>query len=193
MTDPIENGRDNAKRSHDRLAAFVTQINEASVKSGETAIRSALLMNGGAAVSVLAFLGGLASRDFLTAKQLGDISSSLIWFATGVAVAGAALAFSYFTNFTQVRIENSRLLVWEHPYVTDGPETKKWQRYNLICHWLAVVTGVLALIILHPRHDRRAQFDRSAGAVNTKAARGRLMCQRLHAIARGYPAMPAES
>jgi len=58
-------------------------FNKATVKAGEVAIKAAMLMNGGAVVSVLTFIGGLAQKGDLTVKQIGDVSGSLLWFASG--------------------------------------------------------------------------------------------------------------
>jgi hypothetical protein len=43
--------RQDAIRVHDRSLAFLQRNNEASVKGGEVAIRTAMLINGGAAVA----------------------------------------------------------------------------------------------------------------------------------------------
>ena len=39
---------------------FFKQVNEAAIKTGENTFRACLLINGGAEISVLAFIGGLA-------------------------------------------------------------------------------------------------------------------------------------
>jgi hypothetical protein len=96
MTD---DNRQDAVRAHDRAHGVSEALNEATLKAGEVPIRTVMLINGGAAVSVLAFLGGLVGQGRVTVKRMTDVSSSLLWFAGGVALAVAALAFSYFTNF----------------------------------------------------------------------------------------------
>jgi hypothetical protein len=59
-------------------------FNKATVKAGEVAIKAAMLMNGGAVVSVLHlhWRPGPKGRP-LTVKQIGDVSGSLLWFASG--------------------------------------------------------------------------------------------------------------
>ena len=79
--------RDEARRAHDRADSFFEQVNEAVIKNGESAFRACLLINGGAAVSVLAFIGRLASKDVIGVSQLASVADSLILFALGVVAA----------------------------------------------------------------------------------------------------------
>jgi hypothetical protein len=55
-----------AHHTQDRVNEFHRSLNEAAIKGAETALRSALLINGGAAVSVLAFIVGLPRRAGLS-------------------------------------------------------------------------------------------------------------------------------
>jgi hypothetical protein len=62
--------RQDAHRAHDNHTKFWTDVNEAAIKSSDTALRMAMLINGGAAVSVLAFIGGLVARDRIAMADL---------------------------------------------------------------------------------------------------------------------------
>jgi hypothetical protein len=62
--------RREAEREHDRLQRFEDSTNEATINTANLALRTAMLVNGGAAVTVLAFIGGLISKGGLTLKQL---------------------------------------------------------------------------------------------------------------------------
>ena len=63
----LEMQREDAHRAHDEAKNFYQQVNEYTIKAGENALRAFLLINGGAAVSVLAFIGGLGTgRSSLT-------------------------------------------------------------------------------------------------------------------------------
>jgi hypothetical protein len=66
-----EQTRDEARRAHDRAAEFFLALNESAIKSSELTLRTAVLINGGAAVSVLAFIGGLSSQGKLGNSRLG--------------------------------------------------------------------------------------------------------------------------
>jgi hypothetical protein len=91
--------RDEARRAHDRADSFFEQVNEAAIKNGESAFRACLLINGGAAVSVLAFIGSLASKDVIGVSQLASVADSLILFALGVVAAVVGMALSYVVNY----------------------------------------------------------------------------------------------
>lgn len=60
-------------------------------------LRMAMLINGGAAISVLAFIGGLASRDKVPRQAITQTAPTIVWFASGVA-ATLSMGLAYFTN-----------------------------------------------------------------------------------------------
>ena len=62
--------RQHAHRAHDANRQFQVNVNQATIKGGDAALRAALLINGGAAVSVLAFIGGLVSQRRIELNQL---------------------------------------------------------------------------------------------------------------------------
>jgi len=72
-----------ARRAHDRARDFELSTNEAAINSGQLAIRTAVLINGGAAVAVLAFLGGLAGQGIISVR----ISAGLRTVCCGSAAA----------------------------------------------------------------------------------------------------------
>jgi hypothetical protein len=76
-----EQKRRDAERAHDRDDAVSDTTNAAAVASGQVALRAALLINGGAAVAMLAFIGSIASLDGLGGDHLAVMASSLVWFA----------------------------------------------------------------------------------------------------------------
>jgi hypothetical protein len=140
-----EINREDALRVHDRSRRYSEAINEAVVKAGDVAIRTAMLINGGAAVSVLAFIGALVRQDGVTVKQVADVSGSLLWFGGGVAAAVFALALSYFTNYCYVGAETSKIFTFEHPYIIDGANTRRWLRLGYAFHLGAIVWGMGSL------------------------------------------------
>jgi hypothetical protein len=88
-------------REHDRLYSILEKTEEATIKSAEGVIRILLLISGGGAVSLLAFVGSLVSKDRITAApQLNAIAESLIPFALGVACAAICALFFYLTNLS---------------------------------------------------------------------------------------------
>jgi hypothetical protein len=83
--------REDAQRAWDRLDAQFDKINEAAIKAADAALRAGLLINGGAAVSVLAFIGSLATKELIAVPQLSRVAGSLEIFAFGVAAAVSGL------------------------------------------------------------------------------------------------------
>jgi Kef-type K+ transport system membrane component KefB len=137
--------RREAERRHDQFESSLARSNDWATKTSEVAIRSALLINGGAAVSVLAFIGGLVGQGKVTVKQLGEVSGSLLWFASGVALAVAALAFAYVTHYAHGSLIQSRVRTWDHPYSQDTSQTRTWSRVSSAVHVAAVVVASMAL------------------------------------------------
>jgi hypothetical protein len=85
-----------AERAHDQASAFGAAANSAAVKNAEEAIKAAVLINGGGSVAMLAFIGTLVSREFLSPQQLATITQPLLWFGAGVAASVVASAAAYF-------------------------------------------------------------------------------------------------
>jgi hypothetical protein len=146
VDEPRDPRREDALRVHDRSRRISEATNEAVIKAGEVAIRTVMLVNGGAAVAVLAFIGALVRQDGVTVKQIAGVSGGLLWFAGGVAVAVWALALSYFANFCYVRSESSKIFTFDHPYIIDGANTRRWLYWGSAFHLGAIVWGILSLI-----------------------------------------------
>ena len=67
---------EDAHRAHDNAFEFYLKLNESAIKSSELAPRSCLI-TGGAAVSVLAFIGGLISKELLHLRRLFRLPTAL--------------------------------------------------------------------------------------------------------------------
>jgi hypothetical protein len=73
---------------------------QASVTSGAAAIRTVLLINGGAAGAILAFIGGMASQGRISVVDINNIANGLTSFGFGVFTAALAMALGYLANRT---------------------------------------------------------------------------------------------
>jgi hypothetical protein len=87
-------------------AAERLELFRSVISSGQAAIKALILINGGAAVAMLAFLGQLSLRS--PAIPLGPFYSSLIFFCYGLGCAGAAAGATYFSQSAYLA-ERSRL------------------------------------------------------------------------------------
>jgi len=63
--------------------------------AGDMALKSSLLINGAAAVALLAFLGNLCKEGKLAAQSTGTIPYALLFFVGGVLLAAVAAGVKY--------------------------------------------------------------------------------------------------
>jgi hypothetical protein len=70
-----DNNRQDAIRAHDSSRAYQERMQEAVIKAGKVAIRTALLINGGAAIAVLAFIGAPVREGGVSVNQIANVSS----------------------------------------------------------------------------------------------------------------------
>jgi hypothetical protein len=130
-----------AERAHDKSEGFRTRANEAAIHGTNLALRNALLINGGAAVALLTFIGTLP------VDQKRAIAATLACFVWAVVAATAALATAYFTNYYIARSERSRTWQAQYPYVVDGPQTSKWMFVTMLFRIASIVLGLGSLVL----------------------------------------------
>jgi hypothetical protein len=136
-------------REHDRLDSILETAEESTIKSADGVIRILLLINGGGAVSLLAFVGSLASKDRITtAPQLNAIAESLIPFAHGVACAAICACFFDITNLSYLCGAAARLRQPAFPYVVPTPQSVARYRIGRIFQCLALLAALASLGLL---------------------------------------------
>ena len=69
--------REDAYRAFDLFDSRFDIIDQAAIKAADSALRAGLLINGGAAVSVLAFIGSLATKELIAVSQLSHVATAL--------------------------------------------------------------------------------------------------------------------
>src|SRR4051812_1645582 len=94
-----EKAREDVQRAQDQMHDDRHKITDAAIQSGQVTIRTAALMNGGAAVVVLGFVGGLIGQGRVEVNQINTIAGSLMWFVYGVAAAVCSLGSAYIVNY----------------------------------------------------------------------------------------------
>lgn len=65
-----------AERAHDKLHDFMSKMQETTVRDAQAAVKSLLLINGGAVVSILAFVGSLARQENTNLSHLQKVAVS---------------------------------------------------------------------------------------------------------------------
>ena len=139
--------RQDARLAHDQLGQLQRSANEAAVKGGDAALRAALLINGGAAVSVLAFIGGLAAQDRIKLDQLKGVADSLGLFAFGVLAAVMGMGLAYLTNWVTAIALGSVERLSHPPYLRLGKNTAILNRVRHGFHAAAVVAALASIAL----------------------------------------------
>src|SRR5665213_4151271 len=141
-----EMNRRDAEREHDNLRDFANKLNEAAVGNANLALRSGVLINGGASVAMLAFIGALIGNEVITkGPQLVGITAPLIWFASGVAAAALGMGFAYFTNYCIAGNASTMSRHWEHPYTRESAISKKYKIAAVAFQLIAIVLGLASV------------------------------------------------
>lgn len=68
------------------------------IQAGILALRTPILINGGAAVALLAFIGNIWTKS-QSASVAGSLTSAMLFFVIGVLCGGLATAGTYFSQF----------------------------------------------------------------------------------------------
>ncbi|MFE4112262.1 hypothetical protein [Kosakonia sp. YIM B13611] len=76
---------------------FQIESFKAAVNIGANACRTFLIMNGGAAIALLAFLGNIWNKNS-SAESASAIATALFLFCSGVLLAGLCAGLSYFAQ-----------------------------------------------------------------------------------------------
>jgi len=134
-----EQNRSMAEREHDRLEESFRHMNETAISASHVALRTLLLINGGAAIALLSFDGRLPP------PQARAAAATLIWFALGVVATAVAMALAYFTHLSMAGGIASIAKSYEHPFVSKGPKTSQWERRKLVCHILRAVFAAVSM------------------------------------------------
>lgn len=132
---------------HEREANLGVKIGDTARESAMQALKSVLLINGGAAIALLAFVGSALTDDAQSmAIQPVKLVAAVTWFAWGVAAAVMAMAFTYGTLYCAAHRSHSWDRSWEYPYLVETKQTRRWLITGYWFEALAVAFGLLALI-----------------------------------------------
>ena len=134
-----EQNRSMAERAHDRQEQSFQHMNETAISASHVALRTLLLINGGAAIALLSFDGRLPPL------QARAVAATLVWFSLGVVATAIAMALAYFTHFCMAGGIASIAKSYEHPFVSKGPKTSQWERGKLVCHILSAVFAAVSM------------------------------------------------
>lgn len=111
------------------------EVFRSQIQFGKEALRAAMLINGGAAVALLAFVGGIWPKE-PKAEIVNCLAWALILFSAGLLLGAAACSTAYITQYNHnERIANS-----------EKPELVRKHQSNLTCFlWITISLVFLSL------------------------------------------------
>jgi hypothetical protein len=116
--------------------ALGTEMMKFTMEAGQTALRSAIVINGGAAVTVLAFAGNLITKGQLQpgGLLLTHIGGALLWFMMGAGAAGVSSGFRYLAQLV-------------HELRFDPSKSKRWAYAGHGTNFISIALGVASFAL----------------------------------------------
>lgn len=145
-TDLEELNRQHALRAHQVHYSYLEKGNEATIASGQAAVKNLFLMHGGALVAMLAFTSGILNNS-ASVVQVDSLVDPMMRFAIGLACAAAASAGTYLTNYCYVAGAQLKTLIWQHPYIEEASASKVWEGVGVAFHVLTVLLALGSLLL----------------------------------------------
>ena len=143
----FETNRDDANRVHDHSRAFHTYINQSAMEGANIALKTLILINGGAAVAILTFLGAIASKEKADFAQIGSVAQTLRYYAIGVALALGGMALGYLTNYFLAGHEGKQSFHYDHPFIRETTASHRFKLAYITSHGLAFLCALLSLTL----------------------------------------------
>jgi len=98
---------EHAKRAHDLNRQTSAEFSKAALESANLAIRALTLVNGGAVVALLAFVGALEASETSNSAKIDGLVAPLLAFALGIGCSVVAATVAYLVNMLDSDITNS--------------------------------------------------------------------------------------
>ena len=133
MTPQPERNEAYAKIAHENRSKASLAAPALVITFAVEALKSAILINGGTAGALLAFVG---QKGIRAQPGLGE---AFYWFAGGLLAGAFATMFSYLAQYCYAGVIRSYECVWEWPYVKDTPAHTHWMRAAGTFHVLGLV------------------------------------------------------
>ncbi|GAB7525298.1 hypothetical protein [Paraburkholderia sp. 2C] len=117
-------------------STFNVEMFKAVIEAGQTALKSAILINGGAAVALLAFAGNAITKWKMEpgTPLLTSVGWAMTCFAGGTGVGGVATAFRYLSQYG-------------FGNVIQDTSKKRWLRFAYIFQCLSIAAGVASFAL----------------------------------------------
>jgi hypothetical protein len=137
--------RQHAIAAHERSYQSLTDARKAAIDAATTAIRSLILVNGGAVVALLAFTGAIETSENGGTVSLDALAAPIWWFAIGVGLSATAAMWAYIVNVLDSDILASVRHVWQHPYIEEKEISKSLRIARAFFMWSGLCLALSSL------------------------------------------------
>lgn len=95
-------------------SAMSVEMLKATIEAGQTALKSAIIINGGAAIAMLAFIGNALAKwnDAAGSSLLTNVGVALFMFMVGTGAAGTSTGFRYLAQFVYAAPPSANARPW---------------------------------------------------------------------------------
>lgn len=137
-----------AERAHDKHTDFLFRMNEAANIAANNGLRALIIINGGAVIAFLAFIGHLiAIEDREYVNSLDALSSPLIYFAWGIALGAIAMVGAYLATYLTAFSAHLEEYIYEHPYTRSTGKSKCVGSIASAVQIIALIVAISSLVI----------------------------------------------
>ena len=133
-----------ALKEHERQHGIIEFTARAANESAIIAMRALLFVNGGAVVTLLAFVGAIEAGENFTADTT-DLISSMLWFAYGVGTSVVTSFIAYLVFYFDNTISAAKTFTWEHPYTVETQNSRLLLLIRNALHVLGVIAAIASL------------------------------------------------
>jgi len=112
-------------------------LNDKIMDTANLFLRSAILINGGAAVAVLGFIASISKADDSFHSVIFRVADAVVLFAFGAAVGVVGIALAYFTNYAAAARLNQH----------DRPLEKRYLVVKRVLHLSALIASVTTIVL----------------------------------------------
>ncbi|MFN3506217.1 MAG: hypothetical protein ACK4ZU_01990 [Allorhizobium sp.] len=138
-----------ALAAHAAHRADLAQMFSSALSFGLEAMRTAVLVNGGAVVAMLAFIGATYNAP---SDEVASVRSALLTpaflFALGAIAAGSASGFAYFAQSLFCRALESYTMEWNWPYVKEANHSRAKLRFGMFWQIMSVSFVIISYLAL---------------------------------------------
>ncbi|MET0181274.1 MAG: DUF6680 family protein [Caulobacterales bacterium] len=133
-----------AYSAHDRFYGQGALLFQSVLTFGDSALKAAAILNGGAAVAMLAFIGAMLTSDRSLLSGYSSLADILTVFGFGVLCSTLASGASYCAQIFYEIAHSENRLDWTHPFIHETPKVRLRSRIGIVFQVLAIGLVVMS-------------------------------------------------